>query len=78
MRHKWDHANQQRLAGDSFKDGNGRNIRVCDNCGHRRVTVIPPQGWPWREYPDDPDWHSQAIPPCVGKKQIKQVKNDRG
>jgi hypothetical protein len=65
-RHKWDLDREQRRAADSFDDGCGRTIRYCAKCQHRKVTVHPPQGFPWFEFPDDPKWHSQTTPPCSG------------
>ena len=64
MRHKWDINQEQRLAADCTEDGCGRTIRVCEKCGRRKVTVHPPQGFPYFEWPDHPQWHSQTTPPC--------------
>jgi hypothetical protein len=71
MRHKWNLDLEQRLAADCFADGCGRTIRVCTNCGLRKVTVHPPQTgeWPFHEWrtPDDQTWwRSEMTPPCYG------------
>jgi hypothetical protein len=82
MRHKWDHANQQRLAADGFEDGCERNIRVCEQCGMKRFTVIPPRrsgeddAYPWREWETADGlthWRSDMTPPCV-RVEVKSVK----
>jgi hypothetical protein len=54
------------LAADS-DDGCERNIREClYGCGWKRVTVIPPNGLPWREW-QDPNGKivRGATPPCI-------------
>lgn len=47
--HKWDQVPTYRLPSDSG-DGNERNERACQACGLTKITVIPPQGIPWRRW----------------------------
>ena len=67
-RHKWNHANERRLPAYDAKDGNARNERDCTQCGMTRITVIPPQGFPYHEWrcKDGGVWHGEATPPCLG------------
>lgn len=78
INHSWDKDREQRIAADSgegdvvslaFSDGNARNIRVCRHCELKKFTVIPPHGYPWREWetPDGKHWRSETTPPCGGK-----------
>jgi hypothetical protein len=78
--HSWDKDREQRIAAAAgegavvslaFADGNARNIRVCKHCGIKKFTVIPSDGWPWREWetPDGKHWRSERTPPCLEGKR---------
>jgi hypothetical protein len=80
MRHRWDIHREQRRAADCFADGCGRTIRVCANCGLRKVTVHPPQGFPFHEWmtPDDQIWRSEMTPPCFIEMKQRMRKPSHG
>lgn len=44
-----------------------RTERSCALCGLVKVTVHPPQGFPWREWRtrDGKVWRGDATPPCL-------------
>lgn len=66
-KHQWDHAGTRRMAGVDRDDGNARNECDCLLCGLTKITIIPPHGWPWREWrtKDGAIWKGQATPPCI-------------
>ena len=46
-RHRWDDVIERVASG---ADGCDRSVRRCIRCGAVRVTVHPPQGYPWIEW----------------------------
>lgn len=65
-RHKWDNETEKRIAATEFSDGNARNIKSCQVCSMKRITVIPPNGFPWHEWltADGRKWVGETTPPC--------------
>ena len=67
--HRWNYAEERRLAASEFPDGNARTLRPCLFCGITKITVHPPSGLAWREWisPKAPDQRFQYehTPPCL-------------
>lgn len=44
-----------------------RTERTCVHCGLVKITVHPPQGWPWREWRtrEGKRWEGENTPPCL-------------
>lgn len=44
-----------------------RTERTCALCGLVKITVHPPQGWPWREWRtrEGKRWEGENTPPCL-------------
>jgi len=64
-RHKWDHEREQRLAGtDRLLSC---NIKQCLVCRMKKITMIPPYGFPWHEWltADGKTWVGETTPPCL-------------
>jgi hypothetical protein len=66
MRHRWDIDRERRLAATCFADGCSRTYRVCEYCNLTKITVIPPHGFPWREWitADGIKSRGERTPPC--------------
>ncbi len=63
LRHQW--GETVRFGADA--KGRERNERACLRCGLVKITVIPPQGLPWREWRTKTKdiWQGAATPPCL-------------
>jgi hypothetical protein len=75
-RHRWPNAGDEgyrSLDGHMYVDGNDRTERSCQICGLIKITVHPPQGFPWREWrtKDGKPWVGYLTPPCA---QVAEVK----
>lgn len=59
-RHKW---------GDGVRVGErlDHTERTCALCGMVKITVHPPQGFPWREWRtrEGKPWQDENTPPCL-------------
>lgn len=64
-RHRWDNDREQRIAGDA--SNLPCNVRVCGTCGMRKITMLPPHGFPWHEWltAEGQRWSGEATPPCL-------------
>lgn len=48
--HRWDHASERRFPHTETADGCARNEVDCLLCGITKITVMPPQGFPYHEW----------------------------
>lgn len=62
-RHKW---GEGVLVGEHLD----RTERTCSFCGMVKITVHPPQGWPWREWRtrEGKRWEGERTPPCLSER----------
>lgn len=61
-RHKWDHDNKRVILPADSEDGNERHERECLQCHIVKVTVIPPQDFPWHEWRFPGTEHTTQLP----------------
>jgi hypothetical protein len=65
-RHRW--GESQFVPRNPDLARNDQTERVCINCGLVRITVHPPQGFPWREWRDrgsSIQYTADRTPECV-------------
>lgn len=65
--HRWDINAIIRKPACESQDGNDRTERTCLHCGMVKITVHPPQGFPWHEWRTATGavWQGDSTPPCV-------------
>jgi hypothetical protein len=64
-RHKW--GDPVLVPAAENADGCDHNERTCVLCGLVKLTVMPPQGYPWRAWrtANGQRWDREATQPCV-------------
>jgi hypothetical protein len=64
-RHKW--RGRVFVPAAENADGCDHSERVCERCDLTKITVKPPQGYPWKVWrmPNGQTWQGDATPPCV-------------
>lgn len=68
MNHRWDYDKEHHIPGCESKDGNDRTEKPCLICSVIKVTVHPPQGYPWNEWrSSDGKYIAESRPPCVAR-----------
>lgn len=71
-RHRWPASHDREIPACESPDGNDRNEKDCRNCGITRITVHPPEGFPFHQW-RKPDGFvlpiSRFTPPCTGMKE---------
>ena len=67
FRHDWLSAPERRIPACESSDGNDRTEKTCPRCLIVKVTVHPPQGFPWREWrhANGSSFQCEATPPCI-------------
>jgi hypothetical protein len=70
-RHRWPPEPDRRIPACDSPDGNDRSEKECRHCGMVRVTVHPPQGFPWHEWrrSNGAVIKIEHTPPCTGMKE---------
>jgi len=65
-RHRWS-TDVVRLAAEDQPDGVARTERACERCGVIKITVHPPEGFPWQEWrlPSGDKWPGAGRPLCL-------------
>ena len=75
-RHKW--SDRISVPRDQTPSGCEQTERTCGLCKIVRITVHPPQGFPWREWRhpnSDVQFACEHTPPCKGS--TKEETNDQ-
>lgn len=65
-RHQWPRDSERRIAACESPSKNDQTERTCNLCGLIRVTVHPPQGFPFRQWrrPKGKQFTCLHTPPC--------------
>lgn len=66
-RHDWTSLPSISLSGRETPDGNDRTEKTCSRCSLVKITVHPPQGFPWREWrhANGSSFQCESTPPCI-------------
>lgn len=68
-KHRWNYAEERRIAASEFPDGNARTLRSCLFCDLTKITVHPPSGLAWREWisakAPQQRFQCEHTPPCL-------------
>lgn len=73
-KHKW--MSPITIRGTHTQTGCEQSERQCEQCGMIKITVHPPQGFPWREWrhPKSPkQFTGSNTPPCCPPGEVKAL-----
>jgi hypothetical protein len=75
--HRWDEDTIQRIAASDSDNGCSQTHRTCLHCGLIRITMHPPQGFPWPEFmlPESRvRFRMDRTPHCVPKGDVEDIR----